>query len=111
MLDSIVMAVNKMKNAHYRRKALVIISDGGDNRSLCTEKDVKSLIKEADVMVYSIGVFGTKPPTLEERLRPGLLASMSEVTGASAYVLDNPDHLPRITEHIVMELRNQYVLG
>ncbi len=111
LLDAIVLAVNHMKNAQYRRKALVIISDGGDNCSRYTEKDVKSLIKEADILVYSIGVFDREFQTLEERLGPQLLAGISELTGASAYTLDNPVFLPRITEHIATELRNQYILG
>jgi Ca-activated chloride channel homolog len=111
LLDAITLSVNNMKRARYRRKALVIISDGGDNRSRYTEKDVKSMIKEADVMVYSIGIFDAEGTTLEERLGPELLARISEVTGASAYVLDNPVFLPRITEHIALELRNQYILG
>lgn len=111
LLDAIVLAVNNMKNAQYRRKALVIISDGGDNCSRYTEKDVKSLIKEADILVYSIGVFDREFQTLEERLGPQLLAGISELTGASAYTLDNPGFLPKITEHIATELRNQYILG
>jgi len=111
LLDAIVLAVNNMKKARYRRKALVIISDGGDNRSRYSEKDVKSLIKEADIMVYSIGLFDREATTREEILGPELLATISGVTGASAYVLDNPVFLPKITEHIALELRNQYILG
>ena len=111
LLDSIVLALNNMKNAQFRRKALVLISDGGDNHSRYTEKDVKSLIKESDVLVYSIGVFDREFRSLEERLGPELLAEISNLTGASAYALDNPNYLPRITEHIAAELRNQYVLG
>ena len=111
LLDAIVLAVNNMKNAQYRRKALVIISDGGDNCSRYTEKNVRSLIKEADILVYSIGVFDREFQTLEERLGPELLAGVSELTGASAYTLDNPNFLPRITEHIATELRNQYILA
>ena len=111
LLDAIVLAVNNMKKARYRRRALVIISDGGDNRSRYTERDVKSLIKEEDVLVYSIGVFDTEFRTMEERLGPELLATISSLTGASAYTLDNPNYLPRITEHIANELRNQYILG
>ena len=111
LLDAIVLAVNNMKNAQYRRKALVIISDGGDNCSRYTERDVKSLIKEADILVYSIGVFDREFRTLEERLGPALLVGISELTGASAYTLDNPKFLPIITEHIAKELRNQYILG
>jgi Ca-activated chloride channel family protein len=111
LIDAIVLAVNQMRKARYQRKALVIISDGGDNRSRYTEKDVKSLIKEADVLVYSIGIFDTEFQTLEERLGPGLLAGISGLTGASAYTLANPNYLPRIAQHIACELRNQYILG
>jgi Ca-activated chloride channel homolog len=111
LIDAIVMAIGHMRNARYQRRALVIISDGGDNRSRYTEKEVKSLIKEQDVLVYSIGVFDTQFRTMEERLGPELLATISGLTGASAYTLDNPRHLPVVAEHIANELRNQYILG
>jgi Ca-activated chloride channel family protein len=111
LIDAVVLAVNHLKNARYQRKALVIISDGGDNRSRYTEKDVKSLIKETDIMVYSIGVFDSEFSTQEERLGPELLANISGVTGASSYILGNPKHLPEVAEHIAYELRNQYVIG
>lgn len=111
LIDAIVMALSHMRNARYQRRALVIISDGGDNRSRYTEKEVKSLIKEEDVLVYSIGVFDTQFRTTEERLGPQLLATISGLTGASAYTLDNPTHLPVVAEHIANELRNQYILG
>jgi Ca-activated chloride channel homolog len=111
LLDAVILAVNNMKKAQYQRRALVIISDGGDNRSRHTEKDVKSLIKEANVMVYSIAVCDREVSTLEEQLGPELLAEISGVTGASAYLLDNPGILPKATEHIAVELRNQYFLA
>ena len=111
LLDAIVMAVSNMKSAHYQRRALVIISDGGDNRSRYTEKEVKAMIKEQDVLVYSMGVFDSEIQTSEEQLGPGLLEEISSVTGASSYTLDNPKDLPLTAEHIASELRNQYVLG
>ena len=70
-----------------------------------------SQIREADVLVYSIGIFDRELRTQEERLGPELQANISGFTGASAYVLDSPNNLPRITEHIALELRNQYVLA
>ena len=111
LLDAIVLAVSNMKKARYQRKALVIVSDGGDNRSRYTEKDVKSLIKEQDLLVYSIGVFDREFQTQEESRGPELLAEISSLTGASAYTLDNPNYLPAIAGHIATELRNQYILG
>jgi len=111
LLDAVMLAVNNMKKARYRRRALVIISDGGDNRSRFTEKNVKSLIKESDVLVYSIAVCDSVVKTEEERLGPELLADISGVTGANAYLLDSPTTLPKVTEHIALQLRNQYILG
>jgi Ca-activated chloride channel homolog len=111
LLDAIVLAVNNMTKARYQRKALVIISDGGDNQSRYSEKDVKSLLKEADVLAYSVGIFDAYTRTIEERLGPELLAEISNLTGASAYTLDNPANLPMITQHIAAELRNQYILA
>lgn len=111
MTDAIVVAANNMKKAHYRRKALLIISDGGDNRSRYAEKDVRQLIRESYILVYSIGVFDREFRTLEEHLGPELLSSISGLSGAGAYVLDNPNDLPGITRHIALELRNQYILG
>jgi Ca-activated chloride channel homolog len=106
LLDAIVMAIDNMKNARYRRRALVIISDGCDNRSRYTPGEVKSLTKEADVLVYSIGVFDSEFQTYEEQLGPELLEEISDTTGASAYTRDNPTDLPTITRHISLELRN-----
>ncbi len=57
MLDAIYMGVSKMKDARNSKKALLIISDGGDNHSRYTENEIKSMVKEADVQIYSIGIF------------------------------------------------------
>jgi Ca-activated chloride channel homolog len=111
LLDAIYMGLNKMHEAKYARKALLLISDGGDNHSRFTEKEVKSRIKESDVLVYSVGVFDREFATREERLGPELLTEISEVTGGQCYTLENPNYLPTITEHIGLELRNQYVLA
>src|SRR5260370_35439668 len=111
LLDAIYMGVAKMKEAKYQRKALLLISDGGDNHSRYTEGEVKSLTKEADVLIYSVGGFDREFATREELLGPELLTEITEVTGGRCYTLDNPNYLPTITQHIGLELRNQYVLA
>jgi Ca-activated chloride channel homolog len=111
LLDAIFLGIENMKRAKYQRKALIIISDGGDNRSRYTESDIKSLVKESDVLVYSIGVFDIEFHTLEERLGPELLSEISTATGGTSYTLDNPNGLLGIADYIALQLRNQYVLG
>jgi Ca-activated chloride channel homolog len=111
LLDAIYMGVSKMRQAKYAKKALLIISDGGDNHSRYTENEIKSLVKEADVMIYAIGIFDRYASAVEERLGPQLLSDITELTGGRAFTIDNPNDLGDVATKIGVELRNQYVLG
>jgi len=111
LLDAIYLGVSKMRQAKYQKKALLIISDGGDNHSRYTENEIKSLVKEADVLIYAVGIYDHYFPTDEERLGPALLDEVTELTGGRAFTIDNPNDLADVTTKIGIELRNQYVLG
>jgi len=111
LLDAVYLGINKMREARYARRALMIISDGGDNRSRYTEKEVKTMIKEADVLVYAAGIYDHVFVSEEERRGPELLSELSTSTGAQCFVVDNPNQLPAIAKTIGIQLRNQYVIG
>jgi Ca-activated chloride channel family protein len=111
LLDAIYMGIEKMRQARYSKKALLVISDGGDNHSRYGEREVKSAVKESDVMIYAIGTFDRYVPTQEEILGPGLLANVAQVTGGRAFTLENPNEMPAVAHRIGTELRTQYVLG
>lgn len=111
LLDAIYLGINKMRNAKYPKKALLIISDGGDNHSRYTEGEIRSLVKESDVMIYAVGIYDHYFPTEEERLGPQLLDDIAETTGGRAFSIDNPNDLADVATKIGIELRNQYVLG
>ena len=111
LLDAIYLGVSKMRQAKYTKKSLLIISDGGDNHSRYTEGEIKSLVKEADVLVYAIGIYDKYFPTAEERLGPALLGEVAELTGGRSFTIDNPNDLADVATKIGIELRNQYVLG
>jgi Ca-activated chloride channel family protein len=111
LLDAIYMGVSKMKDARNSKKALLIISDGGDNHSRYTENEIKSMVKEADVQIYSIGIFSLAPSQPEEIAGPALLTEVSQVTGGRMFTITNPNELADVATKIGIELRNQYVLG
>jgi Ca-activated chloride channel family protein len=111
LLDAIYMGISKMRSAKFAKKALLIISDGGDNHSRYTENEIKSLVKEADVMIYAIGIYDRYASATEERLGPQLLSEITELTGGRAFTIDNPNDLADVATKIGVELRNQYVLG
>ena len=113
LLDAIHMAMAEMKHARNLRKALVIISDGGDNRSRHTEREIKNAMLEADVQVYAMGIFDpdASKHSLEEENGPQLLNDLAEETGGREYPVDNLEDLPSISARIGNQLRNQYLLG
>jgi Ca-activated chloride channel family protein len=111
LMDAIYMGLHQMKKGNQQKKALLIISDGGDNHSRYTENEIKSLVKEADVQIYGIGIFDSAPTTLEEKMGPVVLSEISEVTGGRTFTIDNPNELADVATKIGIELRNQYVLG
>jgi Ca-activated chloride channel family protein len=111
LLDAIYMGVGKMKEAKYPRKALLIISDGGDNHSRYSEHDLREAVRESDVIVYSIGTFDRYVPTQEEFLGPTLLSDIAEPTGGQSFTITSANEMPDIARLIGTELRTQYVLG
>jgi Ca-activated chloride channel family protein len=109
LLDAILLAVHEMRRSKMKKKALLIISDGGDNHSRYSQKEVENVVRESDVLIYSIGVFGGGS-TPEEYGGPGLLSHVSESTGERMYQAI-PADMPDIAKKIGVDLRNRYVLG
>jgi Ca-activated chloride channel family protein len=114
LLDAIYLGLSQMRGAHNAKRALLILSDGGDNHSRYNESDIKRLVKEADTQLYAIGIFdsfGDRGRTPEELNGPSLLSEITEMTGGRVFNVNKIEELPDIASKIGMELRNQYVLG
>jgi Ca-activated chloride channel homolog len=114
LLDAIYLGLSQMRGARNGKRALLILSDGGDNHSRYNESDIKRLVKEADTQLYAIGIFdplGYRNRTPEELNGPSLLSEVTEMTGGRVFAVENLNELPDIASKIGMELRNQYVLG
>jgi Ca-activated chloride channel family protein len=112
LLDAIYLGVAQMHTAQYKRHALLIISDGGDNNSRYKLKEIKSVLRESDVAVYAIGLFDTTLfKTFEEYMGRKWLGEITDATGGRTVALDQLSQLPDTAAAISWELRNQYVLG
>ncbi len=111
LIDAMYLGVNKLRDAKYARKALLVVSDGGDNRSRYTQGELTRAVRESEVQIYSIGIFDAYAPTLEEQNGPELLHELSETTGGRLFQVRDVQDLSDIAERISEELRNEYVLG
>jgi Ca-activated chloride channel homolog len=123
LLDAVYVAVNKMRDAKYQRRALILVSDGGDNHSRYTEREVKNLIEEADVQVFSIALVNRECMIMdrpggphnscsqEEAQGPFLLEELARKGGGTGYLLDNPQDIASAIDTIGRVLRQEYILG
>ena len=111
LLDAIYLGLTRAQHARYHRRALLIISDGGDNCSRYRSREIRSLVQESDVEIYAIGIFDSIFKTPEEWAGKRLLTDITEATGGHTVSLGNVGRLPEVAAAISLELRSQYVLG
>jgi Ca-activated chloride channel family protein len=109
--DGMYLGIKELKKSRYQRKAMVVISDGGDNHSRYSESELRSLLKEADVEVYAIGMFDRYATRIEEKKGPLQLDEVTSVTGGRVFSAHDSAELSLAVTQISHELRNQYVLG
>ncbi|HWY60094.1 MAG TPA: VWA domain-containing protein [Terriglobales bacterium] len=112
MLDAIYLAEAQLRAAKYKRRAIVIISDGGDNVSHYTHREIRDLVREGDVEVYSIGLFETFFfGTIEERLGRKWMTDITDCTGGRTIAVQNRAKVSEAAADVSREIRSQYVLG
>jgi Ca-activated chloride channel family protein len=107
LLDSVSLALKTMKHARNDRKALIVLSDGGDNKSRIRKGELRTQILESDTTIYSIGLLGRGLTASDLQL----MARMSEDTGACLFPIRSVDDLAEVIDTISKSLRTQYLLG
>jgi VWFA-related protein len=107
LLDAIYLSVSQMKKAKNTRRALVVLSDGGDNNSRYTEREIRGLLRESDISLYAIGILGPMVTTGSMKL----LSNLAEETGGRLYPVHNANQLPEAVAKLNAALRDQYMVA
>ena len=112
MYDSVYLGLEKLKEGSNPKKALLLITDGEDNRSRYTFQNVKDFVKEQDVQIYGIGIVDDFNSQLSAgRTGRAMIEELADITGGRAFFPDSVQELEDICTKIAVELKNQYVLG
>jgi Ca-activated chloride channel homolog len=112
LYDAAYLAVEKVQQGRHSKKALLIISDGQDNNSRYTYKELRNRVKEADVQIYAIGITDPATDSLAGFGR-GVLEEITRMTGGRVFFPNayNEPELVEICTRIALELRHQYSIG
>ena len=112
LYDAVYLGLDTLKEANNPKKALLLITDGEDNKSRYHFSDVKQFVKEKDVQIYAIGIVDDWNSQLGAgRTGRALLEELAELTGGRAFFPPSVNDLEDTCEKIAVELKNQYVLG
>jgi Ca-activated chloride channel family protein len=110
--DAVYLGLEKLERGAHPKRAILLISDGEDNSSRYTLKELRRRLQESDVVIYTIGIIGNKSPK-EALLSPGpdILRNLASVSGGKAFFPGNGMELDEAFERIALELRHQYSIG
>jgi len=112
LYDAVYLGLEKMKQAHNPKRAMLLITDGEDTRSRYSLVNVRHAVKESDVQIYAIGIVSSYYSDFAQgRSGRSVLEEMTEVTGGKAYFPNSVYELEDICTKIAVELKNQYLLG
>jgi Ca-activated chloride channel family protein len=112
LYDAVYLGLEKMKQGHNPKKAILVITDGEDTRSRYSLINVRNAVKESDVQIYAIGIVNSYYSDFSQgRSGRAVLEEMTEITGGKAYFPNSVYELEDICTKIAIELKNQYVLG
>jgi Ca-activated chloride channel family protein len=112
LLDAVCLAMGYMKRARNPRRALLVISDGGDNDSRYTGNDIRRRVIESDLWIYAIGIYNGGAIMLPESDQDErLMRTLAESSGGRHFAVRNAAELPEAAAKIGLELRSQYVIG
>ncbi|MDQ2711245.1 MAG: VWA domain-containing protein [Acidobacteriota bacterium] len=107
LYDALETGLSHVHQLKQDKKALILISDGGDNASSHTLEQVMSDATNSDVVIYTIGLFGK----YEEETNPAFMKQIAYVTGGEAFLPARPGQAANNCKRIAQTIRNEYTVG
>ncbi len=107
LYDAISYALEHLKAGSHDKKALIVVSDGGDNASKHTLSELVVQAVKSDAIIYTIGLFDPDDPDRN----PHALMELAKATGGEAFMPESTKDVVTICERIALEIRNQYAVS
>jgi VWFA-related protein len=107
LYDAIIKALEELQAGSRDKKALIVISDGGDNKSARSQAELMKLAGQSSAVIYPIGIYDENDPSRNL----GMLKRLAQATGGEAFFPAETGELVAICERIARDIRHQYTIG
>jgi Ca-activated chloride channel family protein len=105
--DAIVAGLKQLELGKRDKKALIVISDGGDNASEHKRADMLNLVEKSIATIYTIGLYDADDPDRS----PGILKELAKISGGEAFFPKDPPEMIPICRRIAKDIRARYTIG
>jgi Ca-activated chloride channel family protein len=110
LFDAVALAIRHMRAARNERKVLLLVSDGGDNHSRLSARELRGILEETEVQIHALGIRGGD--TLKEQWRgQAILKYLAEMTGGEHHMVKRVNELPELAAKMSLSLHDRYVLA
>jgi Ca-activated chloride channel homolog len=103
----VVAGLRQLALGKREKKTLVVMSDGGDNASAISRRQMMGAVLRSAATVYAIGLYDAEDPDRN----PGILKEMTHISGGEAFFPANPPETIPICRRIAQDIRNRYTIG
>ena len=105
--DAVVKGLQQLALGKRGKRALVVISDGGDNASRHTRSDMYAMVENSMATIYTVGLLDATDPDWN----PHVLKHLAHVSGGEAFFLKDSSGMTAICQDIAKEIRTRYTIG
>ena len=107
LYDAVALALKQVRKGKWEKKALLLVSDGGDNNSKVTYRQILQTVQESGVTIYTIGLFDEDDPDHN----PSVLRHLSRISGGESFLPLALSEIDSLCRRIAADIRASYTLA
>jgi Ca-activated chloride channel homolog len=107
LYDAVLKGLELLSSGSREKKALVVVSDGGDTASVHNVGEMMSMVERSTALIYTLGIFDDNDPDR----RPQVLRRLARISGGEAFFPKHPRAIVAACERVAHEIRHQYTLA
>lgn len=110
LFDAVAIAVRAMRKARNDRRVLLVVSDGEDNHSRFSERELRRVVEETEIQIHALGIHD-RGPGMRDTGGPQILEDLAKMTGGEHHMVGDAGELPGLAAKMGLSLHDRYLLG